>query len=90
MSAPVAYEIACREVVELVTEYLEATLLYPDRTRFEMHLCLCDGCRAYLRQVRQVVRTASQLGHEPAPPASKEELLTLFREWKRGSGGSQT
>lgn len=31
-------QMACREFVELVTEYFEGTLSLQDRTRFEQHL----------------------------------------------------
>ena len=38
----------CREVVELMTDYLEGALSAIDRHRFEEHIAGCDGCRAYL------------------------------------------
>ena len=37
-------ELACREVVELVTAYLDDGLAPSDRERFEEHLVFCDGC----------------------------------------------
>jgi len=42
----------CREVVELMTDYLEGALTAPDRERFEQHIVGCDGCRAHLQQRR--------------------------------------
>ena len=33
--------MSCREFVELVTEYLEGTLSWRQRRRFEKHLAAC-------------------------------------------------
>jgi predicted anti-sigma-YlaC factor YlaD len=40
--------LTCREVVELVTDYLENALTPEDRARFNEHLALCPGCDSYL------------------------------------------
>jgi len=42
----------CRQVVELMTDYLEGALSAVERARFEDHIAGCDGCRAYLAQLR--------------------------------------
>jgi anti-sigma factor RsiW len=81
-----ADDLSCQELVELVTEYLEGTLTPPARTRFEMHLCYCDWCRVYLRQMRDVTRLAGRLSEEALPAAGKEALLRAFRGWKRSAG----
>jgi len=86
MGVLVPNEIACKDLVELVTAYLEDGLDLADRTRFEMHLCICDACRAYLHQLRQVRRAAGKLAEESLPPESREVLLAAFRAWKGASG----
>ena len=83
-------DLSCRELVELVTDHLEGKLSLEERTRFELHLCYCDWCRTYLRQMRQVLDTAGELSEESLAPEAKTALLTAFRDWKRGSGGEQT
>ena len=45
-------DITCRELVELVTDYLEGALAPADRARFEEHLEICDACVAYVEQIR--------------------------------------
>ena len=80
-------DLSCRELVELVTDYLESRLTFDDRTRFEMHLTYCDSCRTYLRQMRQVVQGAGRLTEETIEPHAREALLAAFRGWKRGSRG---
>ena len=42
-------EIDCKDLVELVTDYLEGVLDAEDVERFEDHLALCDGCDVYVR-----------------------------------------
>ena len=83
-------DLSCRELVELVTEYLEGRLALEERTRFELHLGYCDWCRTYLRQMRQVRDAAEELTEESIAPEAKSRLLAAFRGWKRGSGGEPT
>ncbi len=80
------YDISCRELVEVVTDYLEGKLERDERTRFETHLCFCPPCRTYLAQIRDTVRASGRLTEARIPPDAREGLLQAFRGWKRGSG----
>jgi predicted anti-sigma-YlaC factor YlaD len=75
-------ELTCKELVELVTEYLEGTLQTADRTRFDAHLKNCSGCTTYVQQMRQTIRLVGKLSEETLDPQTKEELLNVFRQWK--------
>ncbi|HEX2086073.1 MAG TPA: zf-HC2 domain-containing protein [Solirubrobacteraceae bacterium] len=57
--------MTCRELVELVTEYLEDALPAGRRVRFEEHVAECEGCRAYLAQIRAVVWLLRRLADHP-------------------------
>ncbi len=81
-----ADSLSCQEVVELVTEYLENTLISEMHERFEQHIADCPGCTNYVRQVRLTIDMLHQLAQEPAFPGTKQELLQFFRNWKKGSG----
>ena len=72
----------CEELVELVTDYLEGVLPPEDRERFEVHLATCDGCTAYLQQMRKTIQTVGNLQENNLSPQAKENLLRLFRNWK--------
>ena len=74
-------ELACQEVVELVTAYLDHALDPNDRERFEEHLVFCDGCQNYLEQMRTTVRLAGHVGQE-LPPELEERMLEAFRNWR--------
>jgi anti-sigma factor RsiW len=74
-------ELACREVVELVTAYLDDALDPLDRERFEEHLVFCDGCENYLEQVRTTIRLTRR-AEDQLPVELQAELLEAFREWR--------
>jgi predicted anti-sigma-YlaC factor YlaD len=77
--------ITCRDLAELVTDYLEGKLSLGDRLRFQLHLGLCVHCRAYLRQLEQTSAALHDLQEEPAqpPPEVEAELLRRFQGWKQ-------
>jgi anti-sigma factor RsiW len=75
-------QLTCAEVVELVTDYLEGRLPEGQRRRFDEHLTGCDGCTAYVEQMRATIAVS---GHVPAPdlsPELKQRLLEAFRGWR--------
>ena len=72
----------CREVVELMTDYLEGTLSAEDRARFDEHIAGCDGCRGYLEQMRTTRRLTGRLAAEPISESLEKELLQAFRDWR--------
>lgn len=72
--------MTCRELVELVTEFLEERLDAATEERFREHLAMCDGCERYLDQVRQTIDTLGELRTEMLPGEVKDALLTAFRE----------
>ena len=77
-------ELSCRELVELVTDYLENVLPPAERVRFEEHLIACPGCQTYLEQMRQTIDVLGRVTEESLEPAARDQLLDLFRNWKRG------
>ena len=76
-------EMPCRELVELVTDYLEDRLSPLDRARFEAHLAECDVCRRYLEQFRYTIRALGRLPEESLSPEARGALLEAFRGWSR-------
>jgi anti-sigma factor RsiW len=77
-------DIACKELVELVTAYFEGALEVADRQRFEAHLEICDGCRAYVEQMREVARLSGRVTPGALDPEMRDGLLKTFREWTQG------
>ena len=74
-------EMPCRELVEVITDYLEDRLSQVDRTRFDAHLAACEACRTYLEQFRQTIRALGRLPEESLSPEARHALLDAFRGW---------
>jgi len=74
--------MTCRQVVQLLNDYLEGTLPAADRRRVEEHLAGCEACTAFVGQLRASRRIVGRLAEEAIPEAVKQELLTAFRSWR--------
>src|SRR4051812_18970807 len=79
-------EMTCRELVELVTDYLELRLAPGGLERFENHLELCAPWVTYIEQIRQSVAVVGTLSEETLPQGAAYALLAEFRDWKRTRG----
>jgi Putative zinc-finger len=66
------HELACKQLVELVADYLDDALAPEMRARFEEHLAGCDGCTTYLSQTQRVMAELRDLStlpnHQVADP----------------------
>jgi anti-sigma factor RsiW len=82
MSGSLGETMTCREFVELVTDYLEGRLAAGERETFEAHVALCDGCQAYIEQMRATLTALGRIPEESITPAAREELLHAFRDWR--------
>jgi anti-sigma factor RsiW len=77
-------EMACQELVELVTAYFDGSLSRADRRRFRAHISGCDHCTAYVEQMRLVIQGTGRLTEDDIDPAARGELLDAFRGWNEG------
>ena len=78
---------SCRELVELVTDYLEGALSAADVRRFDEHIAGCDGCTEYLAQFRRTIELTGMLAPDDLTPAAETALLDVFRSWNSGQPG---
>ena len=75
-------ELTCKELVEVVTDYLEGRMPPERRLLFEEHLAFCSWCVTYVEQMRETVRAAGTLREEDLDPELRDSLLRVFRDWK--------
>jgi anti-sigma factor RsiW len=75
-----AYE--CREMVELVTDYIEGALSPRQRRRFDAHLAGCPHCTEYLRQMRATIAATGRLSAESLSEEMRSDLLAVYRRWR--------
>jgi anti-sigma factor RsiW len=79
--------LTCRELVELVSDYLEEELPRAERSRFEAHMAGCEHCAAYLRQMRETLHLLGELTDEAMSPEAEAGLRRAFRDWQTGAAG---
>jgi anti-sigma factor RsiW len=75
--------IACHELVELVTTYLDDALPARDRARFEAHLADCDDCTAHVAQFVQTLNALGALPGEELDPTVLDALVAVLRDYAR-------
>ena len=79
-------DLACIDLVNRATEYLDGELDESQRARIEGHLEVCDGCRAALDQFQTVIQLVGRL--TPADVAridalTRERLMATLRSARR-------
>ena len=77
-------ELACRQAIELMTNYLDGALSSRDRARLEEHLAGCPYCGEYLAQIQATVAAAGHVEPDDLSPEALGELVSLYREWRAG------
>jgi anti-sigma factor RsiW len=75
-------EIVCRELVELVTPYLEDALPPDERALVDAHLASCDGCEAYVQQMRMTIRAIGHVPEDAITSKTRADILAIFRNWR--------
>lgn len=71
--------LTCEQVVELLNDYLDDALDDDGRDDLERHLVACEGCLAYLQQLRAVTRVAGSRRADDVPASTMDALLDAFR-----------
>lgn len=82
--------LTCKEITELITDYLEGRMGLADRMRFQMHVGMCKHCRAYLKQMKVTVAALGEMPDDVEMPADvQDELRKRFADWHkaRAEGG---
>ncbi|HYN66362.1 MAG TPA: zf-HC2 domain-containing protein [Ornithinibacter sp.] len=79
MTPPSARDVSCQELVELLADYLEGALTPDEVAAVEHHLALCDGCAAYLDQLRVTIDALGSVPVDTLPDGAVDELLGALR-----------
>ena len=75
-------DVACRELVERITELLDGTLAAEERAAIDGHLAECPGCVTAVEQFRQTVEVLGHLRGDDVrhlEPEVVDDLLEAFR-----------
>jgi|tagenome__1003787_1003787.scaffolds.fasta_scaffold18677412_2 anti-sigma factor RsiW len=77
-------ELGCQELVEIVTAYLEDALSTRERARADEHLADCEGCRAYLEQMRTTIDLTGRVQLDGLSDSAVGALREAFRRVRAG------
>jgi anti-sigma factor RsiW len=72
-------DLSCQQLVELLTDFLEAALPAELRAACEGHLAACGPCATYLSQMRQTVALLGRLIDETVDTESRERLIRRLK-----------
>jgi predicted anti-sigma-YlaC factor YlaD len=76
-------EIECRQIAELLGDYLDGSLPRETRELIDFHIDGCAPCVAFLNTYRGTVDVARKLPEVTIPPELKKRLLTVLKSTKR-------
>jgi anti-sigma factor RsiW len=74
--------MTCREIVELLIDFLDNELPDERRRRLEAHLSLCEPCMNYLETYKVTIRLTRRLPDVPPPPELLQRLKAALCEEK--------
>jgi predicted anti-sigma-YlaC factor YlaD len=72
-------EMECRQIAELLGDYLEGTVAKETRELIEWHIESCAPCVAFVNTYRGTINAARKLQETPIPPELKHRLLNVLR-----------
>lgn len=75
--------LTCREIVELVTDYLDGDLDADTTAALEAHLAVCPGCARYLDQIRETIATLGEISSDTLSAEVQSGLLQAFDAFRR-------
>jgi anti-sigma factor RsiW len=77
----VTHQIVCRDLLELITGYLDDALPADVHAAVEEHLSGCDGCTTVLQEFRITIAMTGTLTEEQITDTQRDTLLAAFRGW---------
>lgn len=80
-----ASDLTCRELVEVITDYLDGAMSDVNRTRFERHLGECEGCTTVVDQFRSTIETTGRLTEDHVSEKQREAMREVFRQWREAA-----
>jgi anti-sigma factor RsiW len=77
--------ITCRELAELLIDFIAGELPPEHHQRIEQHLRDCPPCEVFLKTYQLTIHLTRQLPCQPLPPQLVERLRAAVEEIRKGS-----
>jgi anti-sigma factor (TIGR02949 family) len=76
-------KIRCREILDLLADYLDGSLPPQTARSLEAHLEGCSPCIAFVNTYRGTVNVVRQLSETEIPPELRDRLITFLTKQSR-------
>lgn|GEM_PF-4994617 len=73
----------------MVTDYLDGHMPLVESISVSLHLTSCRDCRAYLGQMKSMLKLLRQIPADPGPTGVEDQLLLRFRGRHRAAQGAR-
>ena len=74
--------ISCKEMVDLIMDYLDGSLDPETSKNFDMHIEGCTDCHTFLDTYRKTVSLTRQISYEDIPNELSARLSALLKKKK--------
>ena len=74
-----ASDLECRQIAELLGDYIDGTLPQATRELIDWHIESCQPCVAFVNTYRGTLQATRRLTETPIPPELKQRLLKVLR-----------
>jgi anti-sigma factor RsiW len=72
--------MTCRDVAELLIDFVEGDLPEQDMLTLQRHICACPPCMFYLETYQTTIQVTHALPDEPLPPEFEARLRAVLEE----------
>ena len=72
-------ELECRQIAELLGDYIDGSLPSHLRDLIDFHMDGCQPCVAFVNTYRGTISVTRTLAAMPVPPELKQRLLAVLR-----------
>ena len=83
-----ADDVACRDLVERITELLDGVLPADEAAAARAHLDECPGCAAAVEQFRRTIEVLGHLPEDDVRALDPEVTASLLDAFRQRGGGS--
>jgi putative zinc finger protein len=70
----------CRQISDLVFDYLNEKLRPATKRDFEQHLSICPDCLSFLNTYKKAVEVTGSVKVDQLPPKVRENILAFLRK----------